>query len=251
METFEQFLERINSFEKPIFSLPNGDFEVNPSLKNKVDSDNNFKPFFGDTTVFDLTDITKEKIDSIVDELYLNAGECFCERLKGDTFHVTLHDLSNSNCLADIGGELFYNELNLLNLINENKISSSKITMKTNFIINMVNTSIVLALKPKTEEDYGKLMSVYNVVDKVKSLPYPLTPHITLAYFNPDGFSDESARKLEKVVNKLNETEFDIALFTDTLHYEKFTDMNTYHKIFPFTVSQIKAIPIYSMSSIK
>lgn len=250
METFEQFLERINSFEKPVLKLPDGDFGVNPSLKNKVDSDNKFKPFFGDTTVFDLTDTTKATIECIVDELYINAGECFCERLKGDTFHVTLHDLSNSNCLVDIGEELFHNELSLLNVINESKIASSKITMQTNFIINMVNTSIVLALKPKTEEDYSKLMSLYNVVDNVKGLPYPLTPHITLAYFNPSGFSDESARKLEKVVNKLNESEFDIPLFTDTLYYEKFTDMNTYHKIFPFTVSQIKAIPIYSMNSI-
>ncbi len=248
MESFNEFLERINSFEKPVFELPDSRFEVNSSLKNKVDADNKFKPFFGDTTVFDLTDITKKNMGIITDELYKRAGECFCEKLKSDTFHVTLHDLSNSSKLSDIGEEMFNNEINLLQKVYADKIVSEKIVMQTNYVINMVGTSLVLALKPKTEEDYIKLMNLYDTVDGVKSLPYPLTPHITLAYYNPNGFSAESAKKLAEVVNELNEEiSLDVTLFTKKLYYEKFTDMNSYYKVFPLTSSYLKTIPVYNM----
>ena len=48
----------------------------------------------------------------------------------------------------------------------------------------MVNTSLVLCFEPETDEDCQKLMSYYEMFQKVVPLSYPLTPHITLAYFN-------------------------------------------------------------------
>lgn len=49
-----------------------------------------------------------------MDLLYQSAPECFCERLVSNTFHVTLHDLSNSPSLQDVAEELFENELRVI-----------------------------------------------------------------------------------------------------------------------------------------
>ena len=107
--------------------------------------------------------------------------------------------------------------------------------MRTKFIFNMVNTSLVLGLYPVNEEEYAKLMVLYDSIDKIKSLPYPFTPHITLAYYNRFGFSENSKRKLETVVNSLNKESFLIELNTDNLYYQKFTNMNNYINIFKIT----------------
>ncbi len=235
MESYAQFTERINSFEKPVLNLGEGDFSTNSSVKDKFDSNNKFRRFYGDTTVFDLSPDIKDKLNLIVDTLYGKAGECFTERVKTSTFHITLHDLSNSCNLAEIGEEVFRNELKLLKFVHSQKISKCTVNFETNYIFNMVGTSLVLAVKPKTAEDYEKLMNLYGIVDCVKALPYLLTPHITLAYYNVDGFSKESAEKLCSAVNELNNERFDITVSSDNLYYEKFTDMNSYHRIFTLT----------------
>ncbi len=232
MESYENFLARINSFENPVMTLPNERFTVNNSLKQKVDFFNKFRPFFGDTTVFDLSNNDKSRIESINDTLYKEAPECFGERLKGNTFHITLHDLSNSTEIANIGEDMFRNEIILLKYVNSGRIPNCEITFETNYIINMAGVSLVLALKPKTKNDYEKLIGLYGIADCVKTSPYPLTPHITLAYFRHEGFSAENSENLCRIVNKLNCERFDITVSTNELYYEKFTDMNSYHKVF-------------------
>ena len=92
----------------------------------------------------------------------------------------------------------------------------------------MVGTSLVLGLYPASEEDYCKLMELYERFNEVKYLNYSLTPHITLAYYNVHGFHAESARKLETVIYNLNDLELEIELSTEQLYYQKFITMNHY-----------------------
>ncbi|MBQ7385987.1 MAG: hypothetical protein IJW04_05720 [Ruminococcus sp.] len=232
METYKEFLDRINSFEKSEIDLGKDYFKGNPSIALKVNEDNSFRPFYGDTVVFNLDDATKQKLKRIVDRITAVAPECFCESLVSNTFHMTLHDLSNSPVLEDVASELFHNELKALKIA-EN-ITEQKIKMKSKYIFNMVNTSLVMGLYPADEEEYTKLMNLYYLFDDVKKLGYPLTPHITLGYYNVKGFSAESARKLENIVKELNanEKEIEIELDTKELFYQKFISMNDYINIF-------------------
>ena len=57
-------------------------------------------------------------------------------------------------------------------------------------IVSMVSKSLVLLLRPQREEDYELLLELYHRFDPVQKLPYPLTPHITLAYFRPGTIID-------------------------------------------------------------
>ena len=235
MENYEQFLKRIETFENPVFTLPNEYFYVNPALKCKVDASNRFKPFYGDTVIFELSEEAKDSVGEIADSLFKEAGGCFAEKLKKDNLHITLHDLSNSENVSEIGEDMFRNEIILLKYARSGKIAGNTIRFESNGLFNMVGVSMVLALKPKTKDDYDKLMSLYGIADCVRALPYPLTPHITLGYFDYAGFSADNGELLCRAVNRLNKIKLDIEVSTDELYYEKFTDMNNYYKIFTLT----------------
>ncbi len=229
METYQGFLERIGAFEKKEVSFGDGYFRSNPSLPQKVDASNRFQPFFGDTIVFDLDEATKGKLAGIAERLHTAAGECFCEKLAADTFHMTLHDLSNAPLLENVAAELLENQRKVA--IKAEKLSSQIIKMRSKAIFNMVNTSVVLGLYPVNEEEYQKLMALYELFDDVKKLSYPFTPHITLAYYNRDGFDAASAGKLENIVRELNESDLEIDLTTQQLFYQRFSSMNEYTNI--------------------
>lgn len=232
-EVYQEFLERINSFEKKELSLGEGDFVCNSSVVNKVDEQNRFRAFYGDTVVFNLDNNTKKWLEEIVGCLYDKVPGCFAEKLAEHTYHVTLHDLSNSQELQRIAEELFWNELKVISVAEKvcnMGLGDAVIKMKAKCIFNMVNTSLVLGLYPADEVEYEKMMQLYEVFDEVKRLPYPLTPHITLAYYNVNGFSSAMSQWLSSVVNELNEqiTEREIVLKCRELFYQKFLSMNEY-----------------------
>jgi hypothetical protein len=100
---------------------------------------------------------------------------------------------------------------------------------RTNYHINNLRWTSYSANNRNKSSHLG---IIYSYVDEIKSLPYPFTPHITLAYYSHDGFSAESKRKLENIVNILNKSKLTIEIDTDRLFYQKFTNMNTYANIF-------------------
>lgn len=236
MEKYTEFLDRINNFEKDnmeiINVLKNGYFYVNPQLTKKIDQNNHFSEFYGDTVVFDLEDSVKNTFVNIVNKLYETVPECFCEILIPDTFHLTLHDLSNAVTINEIAEETFENEIKLKKRLKSLKIDDEPIKMKAKNIFNMVNTSLVFGFFPADEKEYIKLMNLYETVDFIKKLTYPFTPHVTLGYYNINGFSEQSARKLELAVNEINKNKFQIELNPKKLIYQKFTNMNDYINIF-------------------
>ena len=234
MDTYRDFINRI-SYQQAELQIGSGYFKPDGRVYQKVACDNRFKPFWGDTVVFDLDRRTKAKIAGIIDSLYSAVPECFCEQIKEDTIHMTLHDLSTSDNLDSIAPEMFGNEIELLRVLKENPQQLNSIKMKTNYIINMVSTSLVLALVPADEGEWNKLQEMYELINRVKVCPYPyLTPHITLAYFNYNGFDANSADKLKAKVYELNQNRFDITLRTSKLYYQKFVSMNDFYLVFPF-----------------
>ena len=81
METYQEFLNRINGFELPDLYVGDGNFVPNSSVWKKVQEDSSFSPFYGDTVVFDLTDAEKATVNEIVNALYEIAPQSLGERL--------------------------------------------------------------------------------------------------------------------------------------------------------------------------
>ena len=227
MENYKEFLLRVGEFQLPDLDLGKNYFKGKASLAYKIDDDNRLKNFFGDTVVFELDDTTKSIIGKLVDEIFYAAPECFAERLHTSTLHMTLHDLSNSPVLDEVAEEMERNLEEIKKRVS--RFGKRIIRMRTSVIFNMVNTSLVMGLVPSDEGEHQKLMELHGIVDEVKRAQYPLTPHITLGYYNIHGFDEGAARKLEDAVNKLNRNEkIDIILNTDRLYYQRFTSMNQY-----------------------
>ncbi len=234
MEKYSDFLERTGKFEKPELEIREEDFHPHAELGAKCCPDGTFRKFYGDTVVFELKHKAKEKMSVLIEELYEKVPECFSEKIDKSTLHMTLHDLSASDNIDEVAGDVFRNEVKLLEVLRENPVKDDTIKMKTNVVMNMVSKSLVMALVPCEEEDWDKLQELYALINKVKVCPYPfLTPHVTLAYFNTNGFSEKSVKKLKKIVAKMNESGFDVTLHTDKLYYQHFYSMNDYKNIFP------------------
>ena len=232
MESYSDFLYRI-SYQQPELQIGEGRFTADNRVLEKVSHDNSFSSFYGDTVVFDLKDKAKKKISAQIDTLYEEVPMCFAQRLDSSTLHMTLHDLSASSDLDSVSSNVFNNEVKLLRVLSENHIACETIDMRMNYIVNMVNTSLVLALVPENENEWNKLQKLYTLIDEVRVCPYPyLTPHITLAYFNRSGFDMESAAALKTVVRELNSKSIKIHLHTDHLVYQKFLSMDNYIDVF-------------------
>lgn len=237
MEKYKDFLERI-SYQQNGVQFAKGDFVPDKRVLGKVAPDNSLRDFFGDTIVFDLNSSTKEKISGIIEKLYEKFPECFAEKLNTSTLHMTLHDLSASEDLEKVSQDVFRNEIKLLEVLREQPVEVQTVQMKTNYIINMVNTSLVLTLVPADKDEWKKLQVLYALADKVRVCPYPyLTPHITLAYFSRKGFDENCSNELKKLADELNQKRFNITLNTKKLVYQKFISMNDYISVFPLVVS--------------
>lgn len=180
------------------------------SVAVKVHPDNSFCDFYGDTVVFDLEEEDKTWLAALVQKLYDEVPACFAEAFPVSSYHMTLYDLSSGSRLtsgsrlSSLIPELESNRQKLKEQLAARSLFSPKIKMRSSFIFNMVDTSLVMGLVPDREVDYVNLMSLYRLVDGVMPLPYPFTPHVTLAYYNANGFSAEEARKLKKLVAELN-----------------------------------------------
>lgn len=230
MEGYKDFLSRIGEFQLPDMDLGKSYFKGRPSLADKIDENNRLKDFFGDTVVFELDGQTKENIGLLADEIFRECSDCFAERLDTSTLHTTLHDLSNSPRREGIAKDM---ERNLSEIKKRlGKFGKRTVRTRTGVIFNMVNTSLVMGLLPINEDEHKKLMELYEIIDEVKPAIYPLTPHITLGYYNIHGFDEIMATRLEAIVGKLNRRPpMEICLDTDRLFYQRFTSMNKYENI--------------------
>ena len=216
MEEYNEFLSRINNSIKKEFCIDEKFFYPNQSLEAKVDKNNCFREFYGDTTTFDLEQKDKE---------------CFCEKLDKSYLHMTLHDLSSNVKLKTIEKILESNENKIREILKNEELLSGVIRLKTYCITNILNISLVLVLLPIDKNEYEKLMTIYNLIDKVRVLNYKFLPHITLGYYNINGFDIPSIINLENLVNELNQHEFEINVNAKYLFYQHFTSMNNYKKI--------------------
>lgn len=211
-------------------SLPRqGALETRPGLRVKVDDHGQFLPFVGNTIVFELDTDTKQAIAPLQKRLYANAEHLLAERLSPDTFHLTLHDLANGTPNAATQAWMEQTEPAARAILTRIKSEhAAPLAMKTSWIFNMVNTSIVLGAEPADEESRERLIRMYTLLNEVVPLNYALTPHITLAYFRPGLYSQA---ELEPLRQALTPVALTFSLRMENLILQNFSDMNHYKTI--------------------
>jgi len=210
-------------------SLPQwGEFATNPNLRKKVDEGGNLLPFLGNTVVFLLDDDTKEKLRQLQESLYRAAPDMLAKPLQMSTFHMTLHDLANGTPeQPGLSDYMKYTRERVSQILPDWK-EAPPLRMKTTWLFNMVNTSIVLGLKPADGESWRRLDEMYTALEDVVRLGYALTPHITMGYFLPGTYTQEQLRRLSAA---LRSVDMEITLDMKNLVLQNFSDMNHYETV--------------------
>lgn len=207
-------------------SLPEGrEFATNPNLSAKVDPEGRLLPYRGNTVVFLLEQPVQRALEELQDSLYAAAPEMLARRLRPESFHMTLHDLANGrpdqpgleDWMRQAGGRA--------GKILAQWTGDAPLRMRTTWLFNMVNTSIVLGLAPADRESGQRLEEMYAALEEAVRLGYPLTPHVTLAYFRPGRYGPEQVGRLAAA---LRPVEREILLSPRRLALQTFEDMNRY-----------------------
>lgn len=199
---------------------------TSPGLTAKVGSEGKLLPFPGNTVVFLLDEDVKASLQRLQEELYQRCGKLLAEPLRLKTFHMTLHDLANGNCL-DQRAQMAAQAAGILDTLRRKPVMT--IPMKAVCTFNMVNTSIVLLLEPVNEQAWQQLDDLYLQLQQVRELPYALTPHITLAYFRPGCYAGEETEVLRSA---LRHVDLELSLSTGALVLQDFESMNDYRTVY-------------------
>ena len=180
---------------------------------------------------YNLADEEKIEIKSIASPLYEYLGECFAERINPETYHVTLHDLCSDNNLSSIADRMADNERSIKDLQKGYRYTQN-IVVESTFVFNMVGSSIVLGFIPKEETGYRGLIYLKQIFQTIYPIDYPLTPHVTLAYFSQNGIDSSKRAALYKLLVSLSTKSVTLSLNSDRLLYQKFRNMNHYYNTF-------------------
>ncbi len=234
MEGLEQFKNRVYPFAfNSIYLDEEGRFHTGGSLPDKVDRDGRMLPYMGNTMIFLLNQKQEEGRRCLIrmqDDLYAACSDILADRLTEDTFHMTLHDLKSGPPGRISEAEIQATAGKAKELLSAVTEELWEIRMQAVCLFNMVNTSVVLGLDPCTEEDCRRLMELYEAFEEICPLHYPMTPHITLAYYRPGVCSREEMERLEAVFRNLREEKPVFAFRQEDLVYAEFDDMNHYRQ---------------------
>lgn len=243
LETLADFRNRTQGFSQHSLWETEGFTPKYNSLVQKVFDDGSgmLRPFYGNTTVFQLDGETKRTLRRMQDALYARCGDMMAERLEEASFHITLHDLLNGNdwqqlhhAMADVRGRvqaIFPQVLAQL---------AQPLRMRSTWAFNMGNTSVVLGFEPADEDSCRRLMTMYDCLQQAVPLTYRLTPHVTLGYYRPAPQDKAHLDSLALALAEINRSHMmdgdpahdgarlEIGLAKESLVYQEFSDMNSY-----------------------
>lgn len=226
LEALQQYRERTAFMWN---SLPqHGGLQTSGGLAHKVGPDGGFKPFYGDTVIFSLSQPMIQWLEDIQAALYEACDACLAERIAPETFHITLHDLLNQPERMPEG--CLNNRQRAMLAIEEVRGQHPQpIAIRSCCVFSMVGTSLVMGFEPATDADCAALMSMYELFQSIVPLSYPLTLHVTLAYYRPGVYDEGMLQHLREVVERLGAQRREWCLQMDQLHYATFDSMARYH----------------------
>ncbi len=213
-------------------SLPrDGRLCTGAGLARKVNPDGSFRPFCGDTVIFTLPQDMVDWLAGVQAALYDAWGECLAERIAPDTFHITLHDLlSQPETMPE--GTNDNRPLAQAAIRQACAERPSPIGVRSCSLFSMVGTSLVMGFEPSAEADCAALMGMYERFQRIVPLGYPLTLHVTLAYYKPGEYSQDMLHRLRTALASIGRERREWRLDMRALHYAAFTSMAQY-RLFP------------------
>ena len=209
-------------------SLPKeGGFATSPRLTEKVDPAGRLRPFDWDTVIFDLTEADKDWLTGIQRALYTACGALLAEPLDPGSFHITLHDLHSGVDAEAVAAGMTRSREGVRSLLAALP-GDWAVSVRPTAVFSMVGISLVLGFEPVDEASCGALMELYEAFEQVVPVGYPLTPHVTLAYYRPTVGDEDTLCLLRKALADVQKSVICRTLTLSHPRYATFTDMNHY-----------------------
>lgn len=227
-ETLQQYRERTLYMWNSLAQC--GGLRTSDGLELKVDSDGHFKPFWGDTVIFSLPQPMISWLERIQTHLYAACGAYLAERIRPESFHITLHDLLSQVDRMPDGVSCNQHEV-LLAIEEACGQYPHSIAIRSCCMFSMVHTSIVMGFEPASEYDCAILMALYERFQQIVPLSYPLTLHVTLAYYKPGEYDDETLLRLNEAMQSIGRERHEWQLDLQKLCYATFENMAQYHLV--------------------
>lgn len=235
MENLAIYRQRTRGFMFDSLPLA-GPFETNPELWKKVNEEGLLAPFAGDTVIFQIDDSVRSRVKDLQTILYRNCADMLAEPLDPAAFHVTLHDLSSGPAGYELEQKMAKNYKSAGRILRLIQMEATfPLHMRMVSVFNMVSTSVVLGLEPVDDLTCTRLMELYERLQTVAALDYPLTLHITLGYYRPGKYSAKDRWRLMETFAQMNrEMGQEFYLSENQLFYQRFEDMNHYYHMEKF-----------------
>lgn len=200
--------------------------QTSPGLSEKVSPDGHFRPFWGDTIVFQLDEDVKFSLKQIQEQLYESCGDLLADPLDPELFHLTLHDLDHVWGCDSRWDDTCWKAKKILGNLPDGEVMLTPVS-----VFSMVNTSLVLGFQPSDEESCHRIMDWYEAFEDERLFPLNCFPtfHITLAYYRPGCHRTENLLVVLKEIG--NEPLPFLLLKKEDLVYWRFKDMNYYYRI--------------------
>ena len=234
-EDYNSYLSRVHQLVENRGCLPPAweCFVTSQGLNRKFAEDGEFRPFYGDTTLFYLPEEVRESLGCVQESLYAAAGFMLSQKLPVETFHITLHDLCASEIQEETVGPCEYHRSEMNRLLPELR-SSGRIHLRAAGLVSMVSSSVVMLFEPAGREDHDLIREMYSCIDALSPLSYPLTLHCTLAYYKPGVYGPEQWNPLEQFILEMNGgsvSGIEFELDSAALEYQLFFSMKDYRGI--------------------
>ncbi len=224
-ETLEAYRARTAFMED---SLPHaGPLCTTPNLTQKIAPDGTFRPFCGDTLLFTLNDAVRQWLAGLQEALYEACGDCLSERLSPQDFHITLHDLHSQPDTMPEAAKVQRSQVQRA-LDEVRACYPHQLRLRSRCLFSMAGTSIVMGFEPLDSSDQIILASMYGMFQRIVPLPYPLTLHVTLAYYRPGEYDEATVRRLREAFCRIGREEKIIMVSSQALRHATFLNMNRY-----------------------
>lgn len=234
-EDYVSYINRIHQLihDRACFPPACTQFMTAPGVKKKFYNDGSFRSFYGDTIVFGLSEDAKRDIYDIQASLYDVAGAMLAQELPKNTLHITLHDLSAAAQLGEVEPVIQQHKAQLEGKLTELK-NQGWIDLKARGIVSMVSSSLVMLFEPADEKAHDVIQDMYQSIDDMCPLSYPLTLHSTLAYYKPGVYPAEQWNALYRFVCDWNTRyagQMDLTLDSRMVEHQIFCSMWEYFPV--------------------
>lgn len=213
-------------------------WSISTPLKDKVSEDDSYLPFYGYTSVFQLTKEDQKKCGEILERVMAVSGDMLIP-LPYTSFHITAHEFANEYTVSkdyseidEANGKVLENIGELFHSLEE-KYGDKKVSLRV--LGPSTSGSDVVSIKflPDMEEDEAILSEIFERSEAIWPVRRTYMPHVSLGYFKMKNFEKNAIDDLyQNLKNISNSLDMKVSFSIGDLVYQRHFSMEDFRDLY-------------------